>query len=264
MSRVLIAYTTNSGSTEEIARTIGEEMAKDGDQVDVHRLEDVTSVEGYVAVVVGAPMIFGWHQAARAFVHKHEQALSRVPVAYFCTALSLTDTRTDSIDGIALHIDPDLAKPPKDPRRLGFKESYAQASSYLRPVLKAAPRVRPVSVAFFGGKLELFRLKLWQMLFVMVVIQAQPGDRRNWPFIEQWAHSWRAGAAAGPAQPALGGRGNAEAPRVLFLAPRRLDSAKGVPATTASLRCHSREQRRPQSGSNVHRRPRCRRLARQP
>jgi menaquinone-dependent protoporphyrinogen IX oxidase len=203
MSRVLIAYTSNSGSTEDIARTIGDEMATDGDSVEVRRLEEVASVEGYAAVVVGyaavvvgAPMIFGWHRAARAFIHKHEHALSQVPVAYFFTAMSLTDTSTDSVDGIPLSIDPDLAKPPKTARRLSFKESYAQATSYLRPALKAAPRIKPVSVAFFGGKLELFRLKLWQMLFVMVVIQTQPGDRRNWPFIAQWARNWRGGAAS--------------------------------------------------------------------
>jgi menaquinone-dependent protoporphyrinogen IX oxidase len=56
-------------------------------------------------------------------------------------------------------------------------------------VLKAAPHVRPVSVAFFGGKLELFRLNIFQMLFVILVIRAQPGDRRNWPPIQQWAAS---------------------------------------------------------------------------
>jgi len=44
-----------------------------------------------------------------------------------------------------------------------------------------------VSVGFFGGKLELYRLPLLQMLFVLLVIQAQPGDFRNWPAIREWA-----------------------------------------------------------------------------
>jgi hypothetical protein len=29
------------------------------------------------------------------------------------------------------------------------------------------------------------------MLFVMVIIQAAPGDHRNWPCIQQWAASLR-------------------------------------------------------------------------
>jgi menaquinone-dependent protoporphyrinogen IX oxidase len=61
----------------------------------------------------------------------------------------------------------------------------------LRPALKAAPQVKPVSVGFFGGKLELFRLKWWQALFVMLVIGAQPGDQRNWPIIVKWASQLR-------------------------------------------------------------------------
>ena len=60
-----------------------------------------------------------------------------------------------------------------------------------RPALRAARSVRPVSVGLFGGRLELFRLKWWQMLFVPVIIQAQPGGSHNWPFIREWAAGLR-------------------------------------------------------------------------
>jgi hypothetical protein len=33
----------------------------------------------------------------------------------------------------------------------------------------------------------MFRLKLLQMLFVMLIIRAQPGDLRDWSYIQQWA-----------------------------------------------------------------------------
>lgn len=191
MSRTLVAYASNSGSTVEVAQAIGDAISKDGGQVDVFRLDAIASLDGYDAAIVGAPMILGWHRSAQAFVKQHQHALSRIPVAYFFTAMSLTDTGANVIDGVPISIDPELARAPKNAARLSFKESYASASHYLRPVLKAAPLVKPVSVAFFGGKLELFRLKLWQMLLVTVIIRAQPGDHRNWPFIEQWARSWR-------------------------------------------------------------------------
>jgi len=58
-----------------------------------------------------------------------------------------------------------------------------------RPALRAARSVRPVSVGFFGGRLELFRLKWWQALFVLLIIQAQPGGSRNESFIREWAAS---------------------------------------------------------------------------
>jgi len=191
MKSVLIAYATNAGSTTKVAQVIGEELGKDSAQVQVRRLDEVTSVEPYDAVVVGAPMIMGWHGAAVKFVKKYQQALSHARVAYFFTAMNLTQTNEKSIGTTLIYVDPQLAKPPKDAKRLSFKERYATAANYLRPVLKAAPSVKPVSVGFFGGKLELYRLPLLQMLFVLLVIQAQPGDFRNWPVIREWANYLR-------------------------------------------------------------------------
>ena len=187
MKKILVAYSTNSGSTAEVAQTVGDVLAKDGAEVDVRTIKDVTSLEVYGAVVIGAPMIMGWHIPAVNFVKKHEQALSRLTVAYFLTAMSLTQVEHQDFGGISISVDPRLAKPPKNPGRLSFRENYATVKNYLPTALKAAPMVKPVSVAFFGGKLDIMRLRLWQKLFVMIVVQAQPGDYRNWTFIREWA-----------------------------------------------------------------------------
>lgn len=197
MQRVLVAYTTNAGSTEEVAQAVAEELRRGGlAQVDVLPAAQVTSLDPYQAVVVGAPMIFGWHRAAARFVKRHRAALAGRPVAYFCTLLRLTGqpgSRPPEAAGLpaALFVDPNLPTPPERAGRLSLKERYASLPNYLRPVLAAAPGVRPVSVAFFAGKLELFRLKWWQALFVIAVIRAAPGDRRNWPCIQAWAADLR-------------------------------------------------------------------------
>ena len=186
MTRILLAYTTNSGSTAEVAQAIAEVFLREGSQVDVRRLEEVQDLTGYDAVVVGAPMILGWHSAAVRFLKKHQRVLATLPVAYFCTLLSLTQTSEANLS-MPVCIDPDLARPPNQEGHLGIKERYATLSNYLRPLKQAAPGVHPKSVGFFGGKLEMFRLRWWQMLFVMAIIQAQPGDFRNTAFIEEWA-----------------------------------------------------------------------------
>ena len=134
-------------------------------------------------------MILGWHRSAIQFLKKHQRALAQVPVAYFFTALSLTQTNETHLDATPIWVDAALAKPPHNPKRLSLREGYATVTNYLRPALKAAPSIKPVSAGFFGGKLEMFRLKFLQMLFVMVVIQARPGDFRNWSAIQEWAAS---------------------------------------------------------------------------
>lgn len=192
--RVLVAYSSNSGSTAEVAQAIGKELSQDGVQVDVHPIQELgaaTDLSGYDAAVVGAPMILGWHREAVRFVRDHRSALSRLPVAYFATAMSLTDTEPAVPDGVTVYKDPRLVKAPRAPKGLTLKERYASAGNYLRPILGSAPEARPVSVAFFGGKLDFGRLNLLQMLFVMLIVGAQPGDYRNWDAIRGWAGDLR-------------------------------------------------------------------------
>ena len=187
MKKILVAYATNSGTTMEVATAIAEELGRDGSQVDVRKLEDVTAVESYSAVVIGAPMIVGWHRGAVNFVKRHQQALSRVPVAYFIMAMSLTKTNPQSAGTVPIYADPGFVKPPKNANRLSLKERYTALSNYASQPLKAAPLVKPVSIGIFGGKLELYRLKFLQVLFVLLMFRAQMGSLLNWPVIRQWA-----------------------------------------------------------------------------
>lgn len=188
-ANILVAYTTNAGSTQEVAEAIAGELQCAGATVDVSRLDEIEDLHPYQAVVIGAPMIVGWHRGAVKFLKKHQQTLSRVPVAYFFTAMSLTKTGEAHQNFSRIEIDPNLPKDPKNPSRLSLRERYTTAEHYLNPVLRAAPLVRPVSVGIFAGKMDYIRLKPLQRLFVMFIIQAQPGDRRNWPAIKTWAAS---------------------------------------------------------------------------
>ena len=65
MKRVLVAHATNAGSTQDVAEAVGEELRKEATQVGVRRIDGAFGVEGYDAVVVGAPMIMGWRHIDR-------------------------------------------------------------------------------------------------------------------------------------------------------------------------------------------------------
>lgn len=191
MNRILIAYTTNAGSTTDVAQEIGEEMGLTGIPVDVRRLEEVSSLEGYAAVVIGGPMIMGWSRAALHFIKQRQDELQERSVAYFFTAMNLTQHGKNEFEGIPLWVDPAAAKPPRQAERLSFKERYALPVNYLQPALKAAPLVKPISAGFFGGRLAMHQLKWWQAAFVLLVVQARPGGSHNRPFIRAWAADLR-------------------------------------------------------------------------
>jgi menaquinone-dependent protoporphyrinogen IX oxidase len=187
MKKILVAYATSSGSTAEVAEAVAEEIARCNFQADVLPIGDVQSLEGYDGVVVGGPMIMGWHRSATGFLKHHRAALQSIPFAVFVTAMSLTQAVDTAGAGVPLYIDAKLPEPPKNPGRLSLRERYATPANYARPILGAARPAQPASLAFFGGRLDYGRLKWWGVLFAMVIIGAAPGERRNWPAIRAWA-----------------------------------------------------------------------------
>jgi menaquinone-dependent protoporphyrinogen oxidase len=200
MKKVLVTYATMAGSTAEVARVIAEEIAADHLQVDLLPLREAHSLSGYDGLVVGGPMIMGWHREAKRFLERQRHPLQQIPVALFFTAISLTDTGETGVDDVPVFVDEKLPKLPAQASRLRFRERYARLSNYVRPALKALRPARPVSVGVFGGRLEYGRVPWWAVLFVMLVIQAPPTDRRNWTAIRSWAAGLP--AALGVAEPA--------------------------------------------------------------
>jgi len=185
--KILVAYATMAGSTAEVAQAVGEEIAKAGSQVEVLPLSEIKDLEAYDGVVIGGPMIMGWHRAASRFLKKHRHAFQRTPLAVFVMAMSLTKTGEMSQGDVPVTVDEDLPKPPAKGGNLSLRERYARLSNYLRPILAATHPAKPASIGVFGGRLEYGRLKWWAVLFAMLIIQAPAGDRRNWPAIRSWA-----------------------------------------------------------------------------
>jgi menaquinone-dependent protoporphyrinogen oxidase len=186
-ARILIAYATKHGSTAELAEWIADEIRGSGADADVVPVTAAPSPAPYDAVVIGGPMIMGWHKDAGRFLKRRAGELSGKPTALFITAASLTETGEEQIDGIPVTRDPWLVKEPRDPTKLGRKERYAVPRHYLEDALEAAPGLRPVAAAFFGGSLDLTKMNLFEKLFVMLAIRATPGDARNEKAVRAWA-----------------------------------------------------------------------------
>jgi menaquinone-dependent protoporphyrinogen oxidase len=184
--RILLVCATRHGSTVEVADAIAEELRARGNEVDQCSAAEAPGPGGYHAVVIGGPMIMGWHREAMKYVKTHRGDLERLPTALFITAASLTDTGETDVQGVPIVKDPWLVKAPRDAARLRRKERYAMPQHYLGDVLKKAAPLRPRSVAFFAGSLDLTTMNVFEKLFVLLVVGATPGDGRNWKAIREW------------------------------------------------------------------------------
>ena len=123
--RMLLVYASRHGSTREVADAVATELQSCFATVDVREAADAPAPSGYDAVVVGGPMIMGWHRAAASYVRQHREALARMPFALFVTAASLTEDGADEVDGVPVAKDPWLVKAPRDAGKLHRRERYA-------------------------------------------------------------------------------------------------------------------------------------------
>jgi len=162
--KVLVAYASKYGSTQEVAEAIAAALGERGLSVDLQPMRKVRTFEGYGAVVLGAPLYFGlWHKDALNFLSRNEDALAQRPVAIFALGPNSNDEK--EMQGSRAQLDKELAK---------------------------FPWLRPVVIEVFGGK---YPAKLRFPESLIASLPASPlhgmpaSDVRDWTAIHAWANS---------------------------------------------------------------------------
>ena len=159
---ILVVYATRYGSTQEVAEKVAATLRESGLDTDVEPARQVRTLEGYRAVVLGAPLYIGsWLKDAQRFLTQHQAALVKVPVAIF----TLGPTRAD--------------------------EDVAPVRAQVDKQMSKYPWLKPVAAELFGGKYDPSRLKfpvnLLAALPASPLYQAPPSDIRDWDAICTWA-----------------------------------------------------------------------------
>ena len=158
--KILIAYASKTGSTAEIAAHVAAVLKKQGWKAAVKNVAEKPDITEYDAVVLGSAIHAGQlHGDVNAFMKRHKDALSQMPVAYFVACLGMKD-----------------ATP----------ESWKQVESYLDPLYEKYPEVKPVAQGQFAGALELKKLS-WIFRTMMKLMKAEEGDFRDSGAIRGWA-----------------------------------------------------------------------------
>ncbi len=164
--KILVTYASRNGATAGVAEAIGRTLAEGGVPVEVQRMQEVTDLAPYRAVVAGSAIHAGeWLPEAMQFVHDHQAELRSKPFAAFlvCMTMSMPNPQ--------------------------YREHVA---TWLEPVRRM---VRPVSEGLFAGALHLDkipslgdRVKFW--LSIKMGVWSE-GDHRDWNAIRAWADSIR-------------------------------------------------------------------------
>jgi len=159
--KVLVAYATKYGATQEIAAAIGDVLRNAGLKVETVQVDRVTDVSGYRAVVMGSAVYIGqWRKEAVAFLEKHEKALAERPVWLFSSGPS---GKGDPVQLMS-----------------GWKFPEAQ-----KPI---AERIRARDTALFHGSVDPEKLSLPEEL-ILKGVKAPTGDFRDWEAVRAWARS---------------------------------------------------------------------------
>ena len=165
--KVLIAYVTRSGSTEDVAEAIGTTMEEAGVAVDVKPMAVVDSIAEGLPLILGAALYVGHlPKEFHDFLTRQRRQLETVRPWIF--VLGPTD---------------------KDPK------NFAAAEDQARKELAKHPWLRAADVRVMGGKFDPGHLKLPFPFSLVMKIPGNPmrklppSDVRDWDWIRKWARA---------------------------------------------------------------------------
>ena len=155
--KVLVTYASRAGSTMEVAQAVAQELTNRGYAVDIRPVKQVTSIDGYNAVVIGSAVrMSNWLPEAVQFVEKNRTALSQKKTAYF--GLYLMNMGEDEASRKA-------------------RDLYLDAARKL---------VKPQAEALFPGVGDPSKVSFLDRL-IGKMVKSPEGDFRDWKAIRAWA-----------------------------------------------------------------------------
>ena len=160
--KVLLTYASIHGSTQQVAEAIAATLRENELVVDLQPAQNVRTLEGYAAVVLGAPLyMFHLHKDALRFLSRHQKALTRgLPVAIFAGG----------------------------PIETSDENGWQEVRKQLDQELAKFPWLRPVAVEVVGGRFDPTRLRFpWNL--IPALRRMPPSDLRDWAAIRSWASS---------------------------------------------------------------------------
>ena len=165
IDKILVTYSTRTGSTKGVSECIGKTLSSLGDCVDVLPMQEINDLSHYKAVIAGSAIQAGkWLPEAFDFVKTHRNDLNKKPFAAFLVCMTLAMPKGES-----------------------YRETV---SSWLNPIRSL---VSPVDVGLFKGILDVKKMPSFSDRFkfrISVLLGIwKEGDHRDWASIQNWTEN---------------------------------------------------------------------------
>ncbi len=170
--KILVTYSSGYGTTREIAEKICQILQEENAfQVDIISIDEVVRINQYETVIVGSS-VRAEHPLANVVdfiaLHRHELEQKHVALFLVCLGANCEQGRKNIKDG------------------------------YLPKLMSHFPRINPIAVEAFGGKIDFDKLNPVMQSLMRRVLEKNslPNegsvDTRDWDFIDNWAVALRA------------------------------------------------------------------------
>ncbi len=173
MVKVLLVFSSWTGSTKQIAEYIGNTLDKSGFSTTIISANEKIDVEQYQMIVLGTSIHAGKTISSfRKFLKRHHAVLAQKPVAFFVSCANMMhDT----------------------------EESQNETMDWLNKAISPYTTIEPVSIGLFGGAVvttgelfdqqNFFVRRIINLMEKNMIAEYGKSDFRDWEKIESWASS---------------------------------------------------------------------------
>lgn len=160
VKKLLLVSSGWSGTSDSVAAEIARSLEKAGFTVETSTAKDAPKTDSYQGLVVGTAIHMGQvHPDVKAYLHKHQTVISRIPTAYFVVCLTMKDAT---------------------------EENRRTVNGYLDVLRKEMPSIQPASIGLFAGTVVFAKLSL-PLRLMLKAAKMEEGDYRDWDEIRRWS-----------------------------------------------------------------------------
>ena len=156
------------------------------------RVADVASIASYDVIIFGSPMRFGGFTSnIKKFIKQHKSELASKKIIYFFSILYIVKISEEAMPKPAPYLDPSLKMKTISKKMATAMDKTHTMGYYDTAITKCAPEIKPISIAYFKGRLVLSTLPIITRIFMKIVTRLtnkeQEGDFLNPKTVRKWA-----------------------------------------------------------------------------